>query len=432
MTATMNIADRPSLLLCTLWLGVRLAVPEFTMAAQDAPDPLPSEPVFDAMLSNGSIITGRIRSMSFEGPLELVDEQGEDRIVEGEDLVKLSRHRSVVSQGGSEAPLVVLPLGDQIRGQLDAADEQTIELRSSIFGALSIPLDAVVGFSITPALNPQAEATTIRSLRDTARASDRLFLVNGDERDVTFSAVGESEVAYLDANRLQKLPKEMVQAVGLDPGLLQIPESPDRSFDFVFTDGSRLRLIELSIREGRLKGKTSIGVELDAPIDRIASCYALNERIVYLSEREAAREVTVPYVGPARPVQTNTTVFGNPITVNGRQFLRGLGTQSRSLLAYQLQPEDQRFQARLALDDIAGPLGNVVFRVLVDGEERYASPPVTSGVDPIAIDVDVSGGKFLILATEFGPGGGIRDYAVWIDARLIREFGDTEPPVAGN
>jgi hypothetical protein len=181
-----------------------------------------------------------------------------------------------------------------------------------------------------------------------------------------------------------------------------------------------------------LKGKTLFGVEIDAPVDRIATCYALHERIVYLSDREAAREVTVAYVGPARPVQTNQSVFGNPITVNGRQFLRGLGTQSRSLLAYPLQPGDDRFQARIALDDLAGPLGNVVFRVLVDGEERYASPPVTSGIDPIAVDVDVSGGQFLILATEFGQGGGIRDYAAWIDARLIRNFSDPEPPVAGN
>jgi hypothetical protein len=57
---------------------------------------------------------------------------------------------------------------------------------------------------------------------------------------------------------------------------------------------------------------------------------------------------------------------------------------------------------------------------------------VTSGIDPIAVDVDVSGGQFLILATEFGQGGGIRDYAAWIDARLIRNFSDPEPPVAGN
>ncbi|WP_169976639.1 NPCBM/NEW2 domain-containing protein [Tautonia rosea] len=424
----MKIASRSSRWVWTLWL----VGAGFCSAAQDAPDPLPSDPVFDALFIDGSIITGRIRSMSPEGEIALVDEQGMDHVLRGEDLVKLFRNRPIVTQKVPDAPLVVLPLGDQIRGQLDAANERTISVRSSIFGALSIPLEVVVGFSIMPDLNPQTEERTLFDLRSADRESDRLYLVNGDERDVTFSALDESGVSYLDANRLQKLPKEMVHAVGLDPGLLQIPEIPGRSFDLVFTDATRLRLVDLSVREGRMKGRTRFGVEVESPVDRIASIHALSETIVYLSELEAAREVTVAYVGPARPVQKNKTVFGHPITVNGRQFLRGLGTQSRSLVAYRLQPQDQRFQACVALDDLAGPLGNVVFRVLVDGEERYASPPVSSGVDPIAVDVDVSGGQFLILATEFGRGGGVRDYAAWIEARLIREFNDPEPPVAGN
>ncbi|MEW4567889.1 NPCBM/NEW2 domain-containing protein [Tautonia sp. JC769] len=428
----MTIATRPSILLLILSIGGWLGTAGLAEARQDAPDPLPSDPIFDALLGDGTIITGRIRSMAPDGQLALVDEEGRDHILPGEDLVKLTRSRSVPTQSVPDAPLVILPLGDQIRGQLDEADERDLALRSAVFGELTIPLEGILGFSVLPAPNPQAEAATAESLRDTTLASDRIFLVNGDARDVTFSALGESDVSYLDANRLQKLPKEMVQAVGLDPGLLQVPEVPDRSFDFLFTDASRLRLVDPTLQAGRLKGTTLFGVEIDAPIDRIATCYALNDRIVYLSGQEAAREVSVPYVGPARPVQSNRSVFGDPITVNGRHYVRGLGTQSRSLLAFPLQPSDQRFQARIALDDLAGPLGNVVFRVLVDGEERYASPPVTSGVDPIAVDVDVSGGQFLILATEFGQGGGIRDYAAWIDARLIRNLGDEEPPVAGN
>ena len=46
----------------------------------------------------------------------------------------------------------------------------------------------------------------------------------------------------------------------------------------------------------------------------------------------------------------------------------GWVTQSRTLLAYKLKPGDRRFQTTVGVDDRAGPLGSVVFRVLADGK----------------------------------------------------------------
>ena len=39
---------------------------------------------------------------------------------------------------------------------------------------------------------------------------------------------------------------------------------------------------------------------------------------------------------------------------------------------------------------------------------------------PRAIDVDVTGARFLILATEFGERGDVQDLADWVEARIIR------------
>ena len=39
---------------------------------------------------------------------------------------------------------------------------------------------------------------------------------------------------------------------------------------------------------------------------------------------------------------------------------------------------------------------------------------------PRLITVDVKGAKALILLTEFGEHGGVRDFADWGDARIIR------------
>ena len=39
---------------------------------------------------------------------------------------------------------------------------------------------------------------------------------------------------------------------------------------------------------------------------------------------------------------------------------------------------------------------------------------------PRPIDIDVAGAKLLILATEFGERGEVRDFADWVEARVIR------------
>ena len=90
------------------------------------------------------------------------------------------------------------------------------------------------------------------------------------------------------------------------------------------------------------------------------------------------------------------------------------------MLAYLVEPGDRRFQATVGVDERAGPLGSVVFAVLVDGKEKMRTPPRTDRDAPISINLDVSGAKFVILATEFGDRGDVRDLADWVEARMIR------------
>ena len=56
---------------------------------------------------------------------------------------------------------------------------------------------------------------------------------------------------------------------------------------------------------------------------------------------------------------------------------RASARRARTLLAYRIEPGDRRFQALVGVDERAGPLGSVVFRVLVDGKERFKTPPMT-------------------------------------------------------
>ena len=74
----------------------------------------------------------------------------------------------------------------------------------------------------------------------------------------------------------------------------------------------------------------------------------------------------------------------------------------------------------MGVDDRAGPLGSVVFRVMVDDQTRYTSPAMTARDAPRSIDVDLAGARLLILITEFGERGDVRDLADWIEPRIVR------------
>ena len=95
--------------------------------------------------------------------------------------------------------------------------------------------------------------------------------------------------------------------------------------------------------------------------------------------------------GRRAPSGSDRAVDGHPIQLGGQTFDRGIGTESRSLLAYRIEPGDRRFQALIGVDERAGPLGSVVFRVLVDRQERFKSPPMTDRDPPRSLDIDLAG-----------------------------------------
>ena len=172
--------------------------------------------------------------------------------------------------------------------------------------------------------------------------------------------------------------------------------------------------------QGSIEATTRFGVGVKIAVGEILRLSARTSKIVYLSERSPAGVRYVPYVGPVRPWRRDVSVEGHPMRIAARDFEHGIGTQSRTLLAYRLDPGDLRFQAEVGVDDRAGPLGSVVFRVLLDNREVFASPPLSPRDAPRLITVDVKGAKALILLTEFGEHGGVRDFADWGDARIIR------------
>ena len=103
--------------------------------------------------------------------------------------------------------------------------------------------------------------------------------------------------------------------------------------------------------------------------------------------------------------------------------MKGLGVHSVARLEYALEGQGgraKRFEAELGIDDSTVGQGSVRFRVLVDGQEKFASPIIRGGAKPLPVAVDVSKGTKLELIVEYADRADVLDHADWLNARLTK------------
>ncbi|HEX6964074.1 MAG TPA: NPCBM/NEW2 domain-containing protein, partial [Lacipirellula sp.] len=117
---------------------------------------------------------------------------------------------------------------------------------------------------------------------------------------------------------------------------------------------------------------------------------------------------------------------GNPITLNGVTYAKGLGVHSHSEVVYNLAGGFNRFVSDIGVDDENAPGGSVEFQVFADNVEVFSSGLMTNASATQTVNVDVTGvNELRLVVTEGGNGNG-SDHADWADARL---FGDSGDPV---
>ena len=110
---------------------------------------------------------------------------------------------------------------------------------------------------------------------------------------------------------------------------------------------------------------------------------------------------------------------GNPITLNGVVYNRGLGVHAYSEVTYDIAGAYTRFISDIGVDDENDPGGTVVFRVLADGNEVYNSGVMNNASATQTVNVDVTGVNELKLIVDTAGDGNGSDHADWADARLL-------------
>lgn len=418
MMKSTRAAARASLgLACIAWLfaastELRAAERDSSTDAGDAP--------FKALQIDGREATGRIAS--FDGSrVTLATKEGKKQVLPFDRLVKLTRETPSPIVPGESSQVVLLGDGDRLmRAAIGTATDASLEVRSELLGKLDLPIDSILGLVIAVPGQSGALDEWLERVQVQARSSEVVWLNNGDRLAGSFLGMDERNVKLQVDQKPLEVDRNGIIAVGFDPKLLHYPRPKGPFLEATLGDGTRLGLTSIKITETGIEATTRFGQPIRFPLSELSRLHARSSSVVYLSERQPAQARYEQYVGPTLPFRIDRAVDGHPIRLAGQEYDRGLGTQSRTLLAYGIQPGDRRFQALIGVDERAGPLGSVVFRVFVDRQERFKSPAMTDRNPPRALDIDLEGGKILILVTEFGDRGNVRDLADWAEARIIR------------
>ncbi len=119
-----------------------------------------------------------------------------------------------------------------------------------------------------------------------------------------------------------------------------------------------------------------------------------------------------------RETRTNASISGQPMSIAGRRYEKGLGTHAPGEMVFKLKGGHKRFVADVGVDDQGGKTGSVVFKVLLDGKEAADSGLMKWGQPAKHIALDVTGASELRLVVTDGGNGVQGDHADWANAAV--------------
>ncbi|MFA6456656.1 MAG: NPCBM/NEW2 domain-containing protein [Bacteroidota bacterium] len=117
--------------------------------------------------------------------------------------------------------------------------------------------------------------------------------------------------------------------------------------------------------------------------------------------------------------KVNASVDGNPLSIGGVKYGRGVGTHATSRYLLQLNGKGVRFIGSVGLDDEATVQGSAKFYLIGDKKILWESAILKKNAAAEKIDIDLSGIQLLGLLVTDGGDGIDYDHADWCDARIV-------------
>ena len=341
---------------------------------------------------------------------------GRQEVLAAEDLVSWGECPEMAG-----SPLLILADGSQIVADVFEADGETLVADSDVFGLLKLRAEWVAAVVFHPPLDRLARDRLLDQVVRADARSDRLLLANGDLLSGRCEAIsGDTIRMATDVVRLE-IETHRVRALLFNP--MSVDRATAKRFHLVagFADGSRLVADRLVVQKGQVRVTTAGGFSCSS--DSAQPTFLQTRqgpRVTYLSDLPVAGYARVAFLELPWPYAIDRNLSGGRLRATGRLYLKGLAMHSASRLTYLPEARYRRFEALLAIDEVAGGRGSVQYRVFVDSEEKYASPIVRGGRPPVFVSVDVTGAQRLDLVVDFADRADEQDHADWLDARLVR------------
>lgn len=346
-----------------------------------------------------------------------------DRVV---DFLKDDRRgalqlNSIRRSGEPSKPFVVMRTnGDRIAAESVSLDDDVFQISAVPAAAVqsfSLPADEVRGFLLA-AGGTVDNRDRLTALIESGRfKTDVLFLEGSDRLTGEVLKVGTEHIQLQsDAGRVD-VATARARAVALNSELWSPPSSERCRVVMVTWSGTILSSTRCKANSQVVQLSWDPDSSLAVPMTAVRRMSLYGSDVTRASSLEPQSREFAPYLpgdgDAAEAVRTDRSIRGTMMSVGGRALAHGFGVLSGTTLRYEVPASASRFHADVGIDDTAGPVGSVIFRVELDGKTAYSSDVVQSGDAPKAIDLALGDSRTIALVADYGPDGDVNDLADW-------------------
>jgi hypothetical protein len=345
----------------------------------------------------------------------------------------------------AEEPLCLVGNDSLLVATLMSVGDRDISVESRLWRRVAIPRGFVRGIVFQPPLDPAQRDRLLQRIWSFQLPQDRIWLANGDElTGRVLPSVEKSGANLFGVPAIQfQLPGgaplltiETVNAVAIAFGRdLEPPTPPGPVSAYVaLREGSCVHAAAASIGEADATLELGRGVTLSAAkgvfLQQVTMVQPLHSQVVYLSDLEPVSYKHVPFLDMTWPLARDRSVAGGLLRENGNVYRKGLSFHSTARAVYSVPPGARVLEAELAVDESAGRLGSVIYRVFEEvAAERassrtwrlaYESPAALGGASPLSVSLTVDGVQRIALVVDATDQGDVMDRANWLNARFVK------------